>query len=98
MYRLFVLALVMTLTVAFSGCGAKQDTPAPTEGEAASSSPDEESTEAPPAATSESGAEAGGSEEGTGGEEAKADEDIEEEDWGEFEVVPSASASAQKKE
>ena len=93
MYRLFVLALVMTLTMAFSGCGPKQEATTPTESDTAA--PAEQSAETPPATAPESGAEAAGSEEATGSDESAA---AEEEDWGEFEVVPSASASAQKKE
>lgn len=87
MYRLFVLALVMTLTVAFSGCGPKQEATTPTESETAA--PAEQPAETPPATAPDSGAEAAGSDESAAAEE---------EDWGEFEVVPSASASAQKKE
>ena len=91
MYRLLVLALVLTLTVAFSGCG-RQDRHARsrrTRAARVSAPPEQPAPTAPapaPAAPETPAAPAG--------DEAKADE----EDWGEFEVVPSASASAQKKE
>ena len=93
MYRLLVLALVLTLTVAFSGCGAKQDTTEPAEGTNAVSTPDDQ-----PAADDNAAAPAAGSATEKPAEEEADAEDTAEESWDEFEVVPSASASAQKKE
>ncbi len=92
MYRLLVLALVVTVTAAFSGCGAKTETPSAAPGAPEVSAPAAPAETAPaaPAETAPAAAETAA----PAGDEASADEA----DWGEFEVVPSASASAQKKE
>ena len=79
MYRLLVLALVMTLTVVFAGCGGTPDVPAPAEDEAVS----------PPAVETPAEPEAEGAEEEST-DEAGADDF----DWDDFEVVPGASSSA----
>ena len=93
MYRFLVLALVLTLAVAFSGCGPKTEAPARKPQKPAVSAPPAQPPAAGPAPPAESATEAAAA---AAGDESKAG--AAEENWSEFEVVPSASASAQKKE
>jgi hypothetical protein len=92
MYRFFILALVLTVSASFMGCGAPTETAPPSDGSPAVSTPTEAPDETASAAQVETAPEASAA---LSGDEASVDDA---DDWGEFEVIPSASASAQKKE
>jgi hypothetical protein len=94
MYRLFVLALALTMTLAFAGCGAK-DQATPTQPDETVTTPDEGANDeaAAPAASAGSSTEPSDTAAASGDEGEDMDAS-----WDEFEVVPSASASATKKE